>query len=79
MYVSSPVIIGNMRDARQMFPDPDWKAEDQRGARDRTSGSNNGDDNHRGDMPGWMFKEESYRGEAKTRDEEEASPDQEKW
>ena len=35
MCVSSPiypVIIGNMRGARQMLTDPDWKAEDQRGA-----------------------------------------------
>ena len=35
MCVSSPVypvIIGNMRGARQMLPDPDWKAEDQREA-----------------------------------------------
>ena len=27
-----PVIIGNVRGARQMLPDPDWKTEDQRGA-----------------------------------------------
>ena len=41
MCVSSPVyplIIGNVRGARQMLPDPDWKAKDQRsGAPDRTS------------------------------------------
>ena len=40
MCVSSliyPVIIGNVRGARQMLPDPDWKAEDQKGARARTS------------------------------------------
>ena len=36
---------------------PDWKAEDQRGARARTSGGINNDDG--GDMPSWMFKEES--------------------
>ena len=33
MCVSSPLypmIIGNMRGARQMLPDPDWKAEDHR-------------------------------------------------
>ena len=27
-----PVIIGNVRGARQMLPDTDWKAEDQREA-----------------------------------------------
>ena len=35
MCVSSPVypmIIGYVNGARQMLPDPDWKAEDQRGA-----------------------------------------------
>ena len=35
MCVSSsiyPVIIGNVRGAHQMLPDPDWKAEVQRGA-----------------------------------------------
>ena len=39
-----PVIIGNVRGARQMLPDPDWKAKDQRGARDRTNWCNNNDD-----------------------------------
>ena len=41
MCVSSlvyPVIIGNVRGALQMLSDPDWKAEDQREARARTSG-----------------------------------------
>ena len=38
-----PVIIDNMRDARQMLSDPDWKAEGQRGARARTSVGNNND------------------------------------
>ena len=33
-----PVIIGNVRDAHQMLPDPDWKAEDLRGAQARSSG-----------------------------------------
>ena len=48
-----PVIIGNVRDACQMLPDPDWKAEDQREAPARSSGSNNNDnDNQDGDMPG---------------------------
>ena len=43
MCVSSlvyPVIIGNVRVAHQMLPDPDWKAKHQRGARARTSGGN---------------------------------------
>ena len=42
MCVSSPVypvIIGNVRGARRMLPDPDWKAEDQPGVRARTSGA----------------------------------------
>ena len=68
MCVSSPVypvIIGNVIGARQMLPDPDWKAEDQRGAQARTSGGNNNDDDNRGgDMPSWMFN----GGEIKTRD-----------
>ena len=52
MCVSStvyPVIIGNVRGARRMLPDPDWKAEDQPGVRARTSGGNkdkDNDDNH---------------------------------
>ena len=51
-----------------MLPDPDWKAENQRGARARTSGGNiNDDDNQGGDMSGWMFKE-SNRGETKKGD-----------
>ena len=61
MCISSPVyplIIGNVRGARQMLPDPDWKAEVKRGARARTSGGNNNDDdNQGGDMPSWMLKE----------------------
>ena len=62
-----PVIIGNVRGARQMLPDPDWKAEDQRVARARTSGGNNDDnDNQGGDMPSWMFKEESNRGKPRS-------------
>ena len=43
MCVSSPVypgIIGNVRGARRMLPNPDWKAEDQAGVRARTSGGN---------------------------------------
>ena len=47
-----PVIIGNARRARQMLPDPDWKAEVQKGARAGTSGGyNNNNDNQGGDMP----------------------------
>ena len=72
MCVSSPVypvIIGNMRGAHQMFPDPDWKADDQREARPRTSGENNNDDNNQGgDMPSWMFKEVSNRGKKQKRE-----------
>ena len=37
-------------------------------ARARNSGGNNEDnENQGGDMPGWMFKEESNRGKAKNR------------
>ena len=40
------MITGNVRGARQMLPDPDWKAEDQGGAEAMTSvGNNNDDDN----------------------------------
>ena len=64
-----PVIIGNMRGARQMLPDPDWKAEDQKEARARTSGGNNNDGvNQGGDMPCWMFKEVSNRGKTRKGD-----------
>ena len=43
--------------------------EDQREARARTSGGNNNDDdNQGGDMPSWMFREESNRGKTKNRD-----------
>ena len=48
-----------MRGAHQMLPDPDWKAEGQRGARARSSRGNNDGDNQDGDM----FKEESNREE----------------
>ena len=58
-----------MRGARQILPDVDWKAEDQRGARARTSGDNNNDDDNKCcDMPSWMFKEESNRREIRNRD-----------
>ena len=61
-----------MRGARQILPDPDWKAEDQREARARTSGGNNNDDdNQGGDMLSWMFREESNRGMTKNRDSRE--------
>ena len=72
MGVSSPVyhvIIGIMRGAHQILPDPKWKADNQKEARDRTSGGNNNDDdNQGGDMPSWMLKEESNRGKTKNRD-----------
>ena len=62
------MIIGNVKGAPQMLPDPDWKAEDQREAQAGTSGgNNNGDDNKGGNMPSWMIKEESNRGETKNR------------
>ena len=42
----------------------DWKAESQRGALARTNGcNNNGMDNQSGDMPSWVFREESNREE----------------
>ena len=63
-----PVIIGNVRGARQMLLDPKWKADNQKEAPVGTSGGNNDDvDNHGGDMPSWMFKEESNRGKTKNR------------
>ena len=49
MCVSSPVypvIIGNVRGARQMLSDPDWNAEVQKGAGARTNGGNNNDDDN---------------------------------
>ena len=49
--VSSPVyrvIIGNVNGARQMLPDPDWKAEDQIGAQARTTRDKNNDDYNQG-------------------------------
>ena len=64
-----PVIIGNVRDTCQMLPDLNWKAYNQKVAWVRTSGGNNNDDdNQGGDMPSWMFKEESNRGKTKNRD-----------
>ena len=64
-----PVIIGNVRGAHQMLPDPDWKTGDQRGAQTRISGGNcNDDDNQGGDMPSWLFKVESNRGETEKGD-----------
>ena len=51
-YPIYPVIIGNVRGVGQMWPDPDWKAEDQRGARARTGEGNYNDDDSQGsDMP----------------------------
>ena len=62
-------MIGNVRGARQMLPDPDWKADNQREAQAKTSGGNNNNDDNQGcDMPSWMFREESNRGKTKYRD-----------
>ena len=76
MCVSSPVypvIIGNLKGAHKMLPDPNWKADNQKEARARTSGGNNNDDdNQGGDMPSWMFKEEFNRGKTKNRDSKPA-------
>ena len=61
-----PVIIGNMRGARRMLPDPDWKAEDQPGVRARTSRGNkdkDNDDDQGGDIPAWMFKRSNQKTE----------------
>ena len=69
MCVSSPVylvIIGNIQGARQMLPDPDWKAEDQPGVRARTSVGNkdkDNDDDQGGDIPAWMFKRSNQKTE----------------
>ena len=60
------VIIGNVRGARHMLPESDWKAEDQRGAQARTSlGNNQGSD-----ISSLIFKEESNREETKKGDSE---------
>ena len=68
MCVSSPVypvIIGNVRGARRMLPDPDWKAEDQPGVRARTRGNKDkdNDDNQGGDIPAWMFRRSNQKTE----------------
>ena len=69
MCVSSPVypvIIGNVRGARRMLPDPDWKAEDNPGVRAMTSGGNkdkDNDDDQGGDIPAWMFKRSNQKTE----------------
>ena len=74
MCVSSPVypvIIGNVRGARRMLPDPDWKAEDQPGVRARTSGGNkdkDNDDNQGGDIPAWMFRRSNQKTEKSASD-----------
>ena len=78
MCVSSPVyplIIGNVRGARQMLPDPNWKPDNQKEARARTSGGNNNDDDNQGsDMPSWMFKEEFNRGKTKNKTQRRSQP-----
>ena len=72
MCVSSPVypvIIGNVRGARRMLPDPDWKAEDQPGVGARTSWGKkdkDNDDNQGGDIPAWMFRRSNQKTEKKT-------------
>ena len=54
------------RGASQMLPDPDWKAEDQKEAQAKTiEGNNDDNDNQGGDMPSWMFREETNRGKSK--------------
>ena len=50
-------------------PDPDWKPEDQPGVRARTSGGNKDedkDDDHRGDIPAWIFKKSIQEKTEKT-------------
>ena len=77
MCVSSsvyPVIIGNMRGTRQMLPDPDWKAEDQREARPRTSGGNNNDNDNQVGCSKRSPTDEKLRIETQRK----SSPDQEK-
>ena len=57
--VPSRMITGNVRGARRMLPDPDWKVEDQTGVRAMTSGDNkdkDNDDDQGGGIPAWMFK-----------------------
>ena len=67
--MSSPVysvIIGNVRGAWPMLPDPDWKAEDQPGVRARTSGGNkdkDNDDDQGGDITAWLFKRPNQKTE----------------
>ena len=86
MCVSSPVypvIIGNVRGARRMLPDPDWKAEDQPGVRARTSGCNkdkDNDDNQGGDIPAWMFRRSNQKTEESAPKERDSKkkPDQPK-
>ena len=48
-----------------MLPNPDWKAEEELW---NQGGNNNDDNNQGGDMPGWMLKKESNRGDTKNRD-----------
>ena len=69
---ASMVILGTLID--EPDPDPDWKAEDQRGPRARISAGNNNDDDNQGDnMPSWMFNEESNREETKNKDSKRRS------
>ena len=54
-----------------MLPDREWKPNNQREARTRTSLGNN--DNQDGDTPSWMFKDESNRGKTKKRETQRRS------
>ena len=69
MCVSSPVypvIIGNVRGAQRMLPDPGWRGKDQPEVRARTSGGNkdkDNDDDQGGDIPIWMFEKKSNQEE----------------
>ena len=50
-----------------MLPNPDRKAEEELWNQGE-GGKNNDDNNQGGDMPSWMFKKESNRGDTKNRD-----------
>ena len=70
--VYAVIIMGYMRGA-----DPDWKVEGQREARARTSGDNNNEnDNQGGDMPSWVFREESNRGKKNENRDSKKKPTQ---
>ena len=60
-----PVIIGNVRGARRMLPDSDWKAEDQLGVRTRTSGGNKDKDSN-DDQGGYLLNKSSQENTEKS-------------